>query len=260
MPLSLPDFARMIVPSETGCVSLTGGGGKTTLLGVLGHTLKSLGLPVLLTTTTKVQNPFPVPTDWFVAEADPQIFIREVLEQLRPNVVGLAVKGPFGAHKWEGIPSGLVDALLARTDSGIILNEADGAFRLPIKAPADHEPVIPASTTALVPVLGLSALGKPLDKQHAFRPALISQVTGLPLGQPVTEQAMARLMIHPRGLAKGCPDGVPVYPFLNQADTPGLLAAGERIAREIFEYSGKIQRVFVGRLRPQPWVEVFERG
>lgn len=239
---------------------MTGGGGKTTFLGVLGHAFKSLGIPVLLTTTTKVQNPFPVEVDWFVALSDPEELKRLVLDRWGPGALGMAVAGPFGNHKWEGVPPKWLDELYTAVEGGIILNEADGALRLPIKAPADHEPVIPASATHVIPVLGLSALGTPLDEVHAFRPRLIAEITGLALGDPIDEAAMARLVTHPRGLAKGAPPGAEIIPFLNQADTPELESAGERVAGKILTMSGETRMVLIGSLKPVPSLKVVEGG
>ncbi len=256
--LTLKELIYLLLPSKKGCISLTGGGGKTTFLGVFGSVLKSHGTPVVLTTTTKVQNPFPVPIDWFVAEEDPDRFLEEALARLEPHTLGLAVKGPYGDHKWDGIPPETVGALFDEMNEGIILNEADGAFRLPIKAPDAHEPVIPLSTTVLVPILGLSAFGMPLDETHAFRPHLIAKLTGHPLGQPITEKVIARLFTHPEGITKGVPKGVPIIPFLNQAGSTSLLKVGKRIAEIVLSESQRITSVLIGTLKPEARFEILK--
>jgi probable selenium-dependent hydroxylase accessory protein YqeC len=252
MSLTIIDVIRELDFPRKVLISLTGGGGKTSLLEVLGHAFKSVSVPVLLTTTTKVQKPFPVLVDWFVEESNPEAFLKKVLARLEPQTLGLALRKPYGKHKWDGIPPETLDALYNEMDEGVILNEADGAFRLPVKAPAAHEPVIPLSTTHVIPILGLSALGVPLDETHAFRPNLIARITGLAIGEAITETAMARLFTHPEGLARGTPSGVNVIPFLNQADHPFLEEAGRRIAREIFLCSENIRDILVGKLKPAP--------
>ncbi len=259
MCLTKVEVARFLFPKGRGCVSLTGGGGKTTFLGIFGHTLKSLGVPVLLTTTTKVQRPFPIDVDWFVEAADPEKLKRHVLSKLRPGILGMAVRSPYGDHKWEGIPPEWVDDLFSTMAEGIILNEADGAYRLPLKAPAVHEPVIPQTTTLIIPVIGMSALGVPLDEAHVFRPRQVSEITGLSLGEPVTEAAMVRLFTHPHGLAKGAPRQTDVVPFLNQVETQTQWDAARRIAQEIWDRSEEIETVLLGRLKPTPVFEILER-
>lgn len=212
---------------------------------------------MLLTTTTKVQNPFPIPVDWFISERDPEKRKRELLSRIKPKSLGLVVNGPFGAHKWDGISKEVVDNIFTLIPGGIILNEADGAYRLPIKTPAAN--VIPSSTTVLIPILGLSALGAPLNKTHAFRPQLIAKVTGLSMGDRITKRSMATLFAHPEGITKGVREAVPIFPFLNQADKPELMEAGKEIAEEIFMETTRIDTVLIGRLKPVPLFEVCHR-
>jgi len=260
MSQTIHDVIHLLSSGGKVCISMTGGGGKTTFLGVMGEALRSIGYPVILTTTTKVQKPFPISVDWFISDEDPERLKKEIMSRSRPKTLGMAVRGPFGAHKWNGIAPEVVDNIFASIDEGFILNEADGAFRLPIKAPAEHEPVIPQSTTILLPVLGLMALGTPLDKAHAFRPRLIAKVTGLSMGDRITEEAMATLFIHPEGITKDAQKGLRILPFLNQADTPELREAGRRIAVEIFRRTKRIVTVVVGRLKPHPSFEICQRN
>ncbi len=51
--------------------------------------------------------------------------------------------------------------------------EADGARKLPIKAPAEHEPVIPEFVNTVITVIGLSGLGKPLTEEWVHRPGIL---------------------------------------------------------------------------------------
>jgi len=48
------------------------------------------------------------------------------------------------------------------------LVEADGAAGRSVKAPASHEPVICESTTDLIGVIGIDALGLPLEEKKCF--------------------------------------------------------------------------------------------
>jgi CTP:molybdopterin cytidylyltransferase MocA len=58
------------------------------------------------------------------------------------------------------------DDILAhiRDEADVVLIEADGSRRMPLKWPADHEPVIPDYTDITVCVAGLSAIGKPVTE------------------------------------------------------------------------------------------------
>ena len=53
-------------------------------------------------------------------------------------------------------------------EPGVLLLEADGAKRLPVKTPAEHEPVICEQTDIVLNVYGMSAVGKKL-KEGCFR-------------------------------------------------------------------------------------------
>ena len=48
----------------------------------------------------------------------------------------------------------------------VVLVEADAPRGRSLKVPAPHEPVIPASTTLVVVVCALDALGQPLDEDR----------------------------------------------------------------------------------------------
>ena len=83
---------------------------------------------------------------------------------------------------WIGGLAGLAD---------VVLIEADGSRRRPIKGTADHEPALPDSTTLLVAVANVRALGTPVDEQHVHRPELFSDLTGVGPGQSITPGAFA---------------------------------------------------------------------
>jgi probable selenium-dependent hydroxylase accessory protein YqeC len=80
-----------------------------------------------------------------------------------------------------------------------LLIEADGSRQKPLKAPAEHEPPIPDFSDVVIYVAGLSALGKPLHEDHVHRAEQFSQLSGLPLGVPITPQAILTALTHPQG-------------------------------------------------------------
>ena len=81
------------------------------------------------------------------------------------------------------------------------------------------------------------------------------------LEEKVTGEAIAELIIHPRGMAKGTPSHSTIIPFLNKADIPGGLEKGRELAQRILEKGHpKIKRVVLGNaLRDRPVVEVLTR-
>ncbi len=72
--------------------------------------------------------------------------------------------------KVQGVLPEFLDRIAAQPAVDVVIVEADGSRRLPFKAPAQHEPVIPTSTTVLMPVVGLDVLGK-VPRHRAGAPA-----------------------------------------------------------------------------------------
>ncbi len=131
-----------------------------------------------------------------------------------------------------------------------ILVEADGAARLPVKAPAAHEPVIPSLTTTAVAVVGLRCIGSPLSEENAFRLEEICAITGLKRGDVITPAAVAALACHPLGMFKNVPAAARRFLFGNQADLPGAVSAGAALADALSALCpGFVDGYYVGSLQ-----------
>jgi len=228
-------------------VALSGAGGKTTLMFALARAWVAAGERVLVTTTTRIaaeeaEGPWPVATaDW--ADA--------------PGPAVIAVSGPAeDGRKLVGLPPDVVDGLRGAFDR--VLVEADGAARRPLKAPADHEPVIPSATDSLIIVAGLDGLGRPLDDDTVFRPRLWAARTGLDMGAPVTEESLARMVIDENGLARGCPPKADRTLFLNRADHPARLVAARMVAEIVAAAANRPAHVVAGWLLPTPAIAFSE--
>jgi probable selenium-dependent hydroxylase accessory protein YqeC len=141
-----------------------------------------------------------------------------------------------------------------------IVVEADGAAGRPLKAPADHEPVIADCTSCLVGLAGLSGIGRPLNDQWVFRPERFAELTGLSRNAAITEIAVADVFTHQNGIFKNAPAQTARLAFLNQADRPENRAAGQRIARLLTEkINTGMKRVVIGQTRADsPVLEIYE--
>jgi probable selenium-dependent hydroxylase accessory protein YqeC len=154
-----------------------------------------------------------------------------------------------------GFPTHSIDDLARSGRFTRILVEADGSRRKPLKAPAGTEPVFPATTDAVVMVAGASGLGLPLDDQNTFRASQWSLLTDTDLAQPITAEALARIVVHPDGLARNAPAPARRILFINQADTPDRITAARRVLDCLATLSGLVpERAVVGRLQPEPQV------
>ena len=213
-------------------VSFVGAGGKSTLLLRLGLELDQEHR-VVLTTTTRMG------TDQIPSSAVPVNGLDGVKQALLSGKMGFLI-GEIDGPKIIGPPVDLVDELFANLGPDYLLVEADGARRRAIKAPAEHEPVIPSRTTTVVVVTGLDAVGGRLD-EVAHRPELVSAITGRGLDETLTPGDVATVIGHERGGLAYIPDGARVVVALTQL-RPETRAAAEAI-REILMNQLRIDRV-----------------
>lgn len=215
-------------------VSLVGGGGKTTTMYYIAGELAKEGLKVIVTTTTHIFPPEITYT--YLLTKD----INEVKEALKEsNLIVLA--DSMETVKLHGIDPLWVKDLKDIAD--VILVEADGSRNLPFKAPDDHEPVVPQSSTIVIPVVGADAAFKPLSEEWAHRPDRISEITGLKPGEPVTPEIIAKTVLHPMGGMKGVPANAAFIPLINKADSQNEVDIAMEISHCLFQ--GGVNKVII---------------
>ena len=139
--------------SQKPFVCLTGGGGKTTLMIGLASYLKKQGKKVLITTTTKIMSPHLLDygADFVFSDDEVVTFFPE-----EPICVLYALSDGI-TSRWTSPPLEHLDVLRDRFD--VIICEADGSKRLPLKVHTDRDPVIPEFATDTVAVTGLWGIG-----------------------------------------------------------------------------------------------------
>jgi probable selenium-dependent hydroxylase accessory protein YqeC len=234
-------------------ISLVGAGGKTALLYALGRELSSPGCGVILTTTTKILEPAPSPfLLQFLSDelGDMKKWVEENLHDHRSLLIARK-RLPDG--KLEGIFPEWAEEIFSMDGVSIIINEADGAAGRPLKAPRDGEPVIPKNTTLLVPLIGIEAMGCPLDEEKVFRSTIASRLLNLPIGSKVTEEAIVRLVME---WIKSGPAGARIVPLINKVDLPGGLEKARTLARYLLSVDPtRIRRVILGQLQQSPAVK-----
>ena len=166
-----------------------------------------------------------------VAGSPPDILKRAgKLLKRSPHITAVAnVLSP--QDKLIGFPPEIIDQFLKSKLFRWIIVEADGAAGRPLKAPAPHEPVIPECTDWVVGILGLGAVGKPLNSDYVFRPEIVSTISGLSEGMQIVGDTLCNILTHRQGIFQGTPVAARKIAFLNQADIPGKTKAGRSIIR-----------------------------
>ena len=253
-------------------ISFVGAGGKTTAALRLMEELAGIQRRVVFTTTTKILEPIPRGNEYLLL-ADEEEALAQVpelltrypkvfLAQRRLEEVDLTALGesdrdyPMRPNKVEGVRLSVVDHLAQRLSKTVILIEADGARHRALKAPAAYEPVVPASTTILVPMADLAVLGKPLTEKHVHRPELVADLTGAAIGELVTVEMVATVLSHPQGGLKGLPEQARAIPILNQMEQARPLDEACEIAHLVLR-NERIERVIIASLRAsEPVLEV----
>lgn len=199
-------------------VALVGGGGKSTAMFRLAREVVAKGGQAITTTTTKIFGAQIAlsPAHVFADEVTRERVAAELAAHGQVLVIGAT---DAGTGKADGVSVELFHRLRAWFPDACILNEADGSRMRPFKAPAGHEPVIPAETTLVVVVVGADILGKTLDADHVHRPELVGALCGAPIGTAITPEMVACVLAHPEGGRKGVPARARVVALINKVET-----------------------------------------
>ena len=236
------DLLRAFELQRGECVALTGAGGKTGLMAALADSWPGL---VILTTSTHLGA-------WQASLAEMHVILgadEDLSNHLPENFHTLLITGPVGQDdRLAGLPPRQLEALseICREQGVPLLIEADGARQRNLKAPADHEPAVPEWVDRVIVVAGLQGLGQPLDQSAVHRPERFAALSGLTLGDPITADALIKVLKDEQGGLKRIPPGAKRTLFLNQAESPDLLDEAGRIAEALL---GDYQDVVIGSLQ-----------
>jgi molybdenum cofactor cytidylyltransferase len=229
-------------------VAFTGAGGKTTALFQLARQLPP---PVLVSASTHLAVSQ-------IALADSHLIIRtstelEALESQHFQGVVLITGPDDGAGRCVGVDESVMDSLhiLAGSSGVPLLVEADGSRRLPLKAPAEHEPAIPPFTNQVVVVAGMSGVGRKLDEDSVHRPERFADLSGLGIGEQVNDLSVVRVLLHPLGGLKGIPKGARRSILLNQVDHPEQDDQANRMAGKLLEGYSSVLVASLGTTPPR---------
>lgn len=185
---------------EPGITAIIGSGGKSTLLKTLGLELMRAGGRVLLCTTAHMFPVAGVPWDGSSRRLDAAPWKPETL-----HVPGCTCEACAGMNRGSICQAGVLDPETGKLSApaeplnelarrfDYVLAEADGSKRLPLKAHAAWEPVIPAATANVVWIVGALGLGKPIN-EAVHRPELFCERCGCELTDIATPERVAQVL------------------------------------------------------------------
>ncbi len=178
-------------------IAFVGAGGKSTTMFRLAAARAAAGQRVVTTTSTRIGRDQ-------LKRAPAHLIIDQIaaLPELLAACRHVLVTAPLIPGKALGIGEADIAGLAARPEVDLVLVEADGAAGRWLKAPAEHEPAIPACATHVVWIANLRVLGHPLDATHVHRPERVGALLGIPPGTPLTRAHLETLARHPLGALK----------------------------------------------------------
>lgn len=205
-------------------LSVVGGGGKTSLIFRIMEELTAVGKKVLITTTTHMAYE---PDRPFAEDGD----IISIKHNLEEHGYTIAAALDREKCKISALSEEKMKEITALAD--VILIEADGAKKCPLKVPASWEPVIWKPTDLVIAVAGMDAAGKPIQ-EVCHRPENVADFLGKEAEEKVTEEDIVRIVLSTEALKK-CVYGREYRVLLNKADIPGKSQVAESIADRLEE-------------------------
>ncbi len=221
-------------------VAFVGSGGKSTAIFIAARDLTSQArknpqnTSVVVTTSTHMGA-------WQAKQADKHVVVNGTvdIERLEIDLSWgvVLVSGLVDGEYLGGLAMEQLDNLqkLCKKHNLTLMIEADGSHRLPLKAPDVHEPAIPWFVDQVVVVVGLSGIGKPLTAERVHRAVRFSQLSGIPIGETISSDVVAKVLLHKDGGLKNIPDRARKAVLLNQADNAGLQSAANAIANQVVD-------------------------
>ena len=170
-------------------VSLVGAGGKTTVMYQLAEHFAKLGKKVLATTTTHIFQPA-----CNFAES-----VAEVEALWHAGCYAVVGNIEAGTGKLTQLSEDVLEDYCRVAD--LVLIEADGAKRLPCKAPAENEPVLLPASDTVIAVMGLDALHQPIS-EVCFRLEKVQEVLAVTPEHCLTEEDAVKLLFSEQGAFK----------------------------------------------------------
>ena len=229
-------------------VAIVGSGGKATLMYRLAGEAVDRGYTVITTSTTHLHPPTPKQTRGFYVTGETPNWLKLVPAELKTRRHVTVLGARPRPDKLKGLDAEGMEKLQLVCGPDLLLMKADGARARLFKAPADHEPVVPAGTTRGVVVASLRAVGLRLNERQVHRPERVARLTGLAQDEPVTPEVIAGVVSHPDAYRRAFLESVPLSLYLSCAGEGEGLELARRVAAavpgSVFEgvYCGELQR------------------
>ena len=227
-------LALGIAPKDV--VAFVGAGGKSSAIQAIADELTEAGMTFLSAPTTKMLVSETERMGTLVTAEDADELRTKAERTLSDGASGVVVgSGLLSKNRVGGVSPDAIPSLAPLAD--VVLVEADGARRRPIKGTADHEPALPDAVTLVVAVGNIRAFGAPLVDEYVHRPELFSKLTGVGAGQSITARAFARALA--QGSLGNIPDSARTAALITGVHPGKSMADASVVTRELWRFGVK---------------------
>jgi len=221
--LRLHSLSSLLQLPSKPLISIVGAGGKTTTMYTLAAEFAASGKRVVTTTTTNIYLPKQGETDTLIVATETPTLLKMAKAAWGQHRCITVAGRLIGAGKLGGVQLDQPYELLQRGGAEVVIVEADGARHSMIKAPAEHEPVVPPQTHVALIVLSAEAINQPLNGEIAHRPERIAALLGINQGEILMPELIARLLTHEMGGLKNIPAQALVYVLITHVSRSNLV-------------------------------------
>ncbi len=230
------ELYRALGISSGDVAAFVGAGGKSSAILAIADELMEAGKTVLAVPTTKMRVNEAERIGPLITSEDADELRAKAKEALSGGAPGIVVGGGLlSKNRVGGVEPAVVSSLAPLAD--VVLVEADGSRRRPIKGTAEYEPALPDAATLVVAVGNISAFGVPVDEEHVHRPELFSKLTGIGAGQSITARAFARALAE--GSLASIPNGARPAALITGVHPGKSMADAAVVTRELWRLGVK---------------------
>ena len=216
--------------------AFVGAGGKSSAILAIAGELAEAGITSLTAPTTKMLVSEAERIGSLVTSEDAGELRKKAEQALSNGASGVVVgSGLLSKNRAGGVDPTAISSLAPLAD--VVLVEADGSRRRPIKGTADHEPALPDAATIVVAVGNIRAFGVPVAEENVHRPELFSKLTGIGAGQSITSRAFARALAE--GSLGKIPEGARPAALITGVQPGKTMADASVVTRELWRFGVK---------------------
>jgi probable selenium-dependent hydroxylase accessory protein YqeC len=186
-------FLRAFQIERGDVVSIVGAGGKTSLLYLLAEEARGAGMKVLVTTSTRIF--IPRPDQYTAIDLSGDGFSPPQMTGAGIYVAGVPDAKP---RIMRGIAGDQVVA--CKEHFNLIIIEADGSARKPLKGWKDTEPVIHPQTSKTIGVLDIQTIGQAITSELIHSLDIFLELVGVDGEEKVSLKHLAAIVSREKGL------------------------------------------------------------